>query len=112
MSGPRPNRRWLQVHLSTAVLLMLVVGAVMYANIFFSPGAEMPDTLYDSATVKNILKTVPAEEGSITFNAQYGWVGWPITFRRVLVINDIEHQTLFYDSLGIDVGCGIAILIG
>lgn len=102
-----PQRSLLQLHLSTAVLLALGVGGLLLLNLQFSPGENMPDVLWQSSTIENIYKRVKPNEGSISIGQQYGWVGWPITFRRLIDMNGETYTAMFYDSLLMD--CAVAL---
>ena len=96
-------RRWLQLHLSTCIMLMFVAGSLMWANTFSFSGHRTHEYLDDEATGQTHLEEKPIFE--------FGWpfiycTNWP-TFRNTDDSPVLDwHQSRLYANVLV----GFAIL--
>ena len=77
------NRRWFRIHLSTAVMLMFVAGAILGVNCLVVIGTFNDE---DQATVNYVVQSAQAVGGDNRSHTFATWTqGWPFWFRGRMV---------------------------
>lgn len=108
MSPIRPMNR-LQIHLSTAIILMLVAGGFLWANVTYSKNSlTLTDDEPTTVTVRNSFAKDPDKLGSI----QNFGKGWPffVSYRKdVLYRGDFQACSEVKERLSLEFFAAAAI---